>query len=74
MRVYESMFPIIQTFVSVCIKHYSAKHVLISLMENWKKNLNNNEIIGAIFMVLSKAFDCIPHDLLIAKMEADSFS
>ena len=37
----ESMIPIIQTilsnFVSTYRKHYSTNHVLISLLENWKK-------------------------------------
>ena len=44
------------------------------VLENWKKNLGNNKIVGAVFMDLSKAFDCIHHDLFIAKMEAYGFS
>ena len=72
----DSMLPVIQillsNFVSACTKHYSARNVLRSLMENWKKNLDNNKIVGAVFMDLSKAFNYIP-DLLIAKMEAYGF-
>ena len=65
-KVYErfindSMLPIIQTFLSNFVsayrKHYRTSHVLISLLEIWKKNLDNNKIVGAIFMDLSKAFD-----------------
>ena len=65
---------IIQTFLSKFVstyrKHCRASHVLISLTENRKKNLKSNKIVGANFRDLSKASDCIPHDLLIAKMEA----
>ena len=74
----ESMIHIIQTFLSNFVstyrKHYSTNHALISLLENWKKNLENNKIVGAFFMHLSKASHCIPHDLFIAKMEAYGFS
>ena len=37
-------------------------------------NLDNNKTVAAFFMDLSKVFDCIPHDLLTAKMEAYDFS
>ena len=39
-----------------------------------KKNLENNKIVGVVFLDLSKAFDCMPHDLLVTKMEAYGFS
>ena len=55
-------------------KGYNAQHALMRAIENWKACLDNGGKIGAIFMDLSKAFDCIRHDLLIAKLHAYGFS
>ena len=54
--------------------HYSSSHVLIRLIEHWKKALDENVVAGTVLIDLSKAFDCIPHDLLIAKLHAYVFS
>ena len=35
-----------------------------------RKCLDDNKVVGAILMDLSKAFDCLPHDFLLAKLEA----
>ena len=49
---------------------YSMNHVLILLIENWRHALHNNLFSGAVLKDLWKAFDCIPHDFLIAKLHA----
>ena len=54
--------------------NYSSNHVLIKLIENWKKALDEKFLVGAVLMDLSKTFDCIPHNLLIAKLHACGFS
>ena len=61
-------------FISAYRKSYSSNHVLIRLIESWKKSLDQKKFVGAVLMDLSKAFDSIPHDLLIAKMHAYGFS
>ena len=47
---------------------------MIKLIENWKKALDEKFFVEVVLMDLSKAFDCIPHDLLIAKLHAYRFS
>ena len=51
----------------------SCQHLLLRFTEKWRKYLDQNKIVGALLMDLSKAFDCLPHDLLIAKLEAYVF-
>jgi hypothetical protein len=65
------------SFLSISIaayrKKYSSNNVLMRLIENWKLHMDNKHFVVAVLMDLSKAFDCIPHDLLIAKMHAYGF-
>ena len=38
-----------------------------------EKALNEKFLVGTVLMDLSNAFDCIPHDLLTAKLHAYRF-
>ena len=52
------------------IKGISLQQALLTLTENWKKVLDKKGFGEAILMNLSKAFDAIKHDLLIANFYA----
>ena len=51
-------------------KGFSAQHCLVYMIEKWKKSLDNKGTAGALLTDLSKAFDCLNHGLLIAKLDA----
>ncbi|XP_069133195.1 uncharacterized protein [Argopecten irradians] len=49
---------------------FGCQSTLMRIVEDWRKALDNHEYVAAIPMDLSKAFGCLPHDLLIRKLEA----
>ena len=64
-------------FVSAYKKGFGLNRVIIRLINDWndlEKSLDNKNIVGAVLIDLSKAFECIPHDLLIAKTSPYGFS
>ena len=52
---------------------YNAQHCLITLIGKWKKSVDNGGAFGTLFTDLSKAFNCLSHELLIAKLDAYGF-
>ena len=44
------------------------------MLEIWKRSVDNSKMFHALLTDLSKAFDCLDHELLIAKLNAFGFS
>ena len=47
---------------------------LLKFVEDMKNALDQKHAVGALFMDLSKAFDWLPHGLLVAKLHANGLS
>ena len=65
--------PVFSKYQSGFWKGLSAQHCLLTITENWKKCLDSNGACGALLTDFSKAFDSLPHSLLIAKLDAYGF-
>ena len=72
------LVPFIENNLPIFLSTYgltcSSQHVLIHLIEEWRQKLDSGHFVGLVLMNLSKAFDCIPHDIFIAKLSPHGLS
>ena len=53
---------------------YSTQQCLLSMLEKWKRAVDNGKAFGLLLTDLSKAFDYLSNELLLAKLHAYGFS
>ena len=53
---------------------HACQTTLLRLLEDWRNSLDKNQYAAAVLMDLSKAFDCLPHDILLDKLSAYGMS
>ena len=66
--------PIFSTLQCRFRKKFSTQHCLLMLVEKCREVLEKRGYAGVLLTDLSKAFDCINHKLLTAKLHAYGFS
>ena len=54
-------------------KGYSTQQCLLVMIEKWRQNLDKGGHYGVLLIDISKAFDCVSYDLMIAKLHGYGF-
>ena len=65
---------LLSSSLSAYRKGYNCQYVILRLTEYWRQALDEGRFVGTVEMDLSKAFDRMPHGLLIAKLHAYGLS
>ena len=73
--LYDQMYTYFGNFFPQCgfRKRYSAQNCLLAMTKKWRKPEKKNKGCSAVFTDLTKAFHCLLHDILIAKLPAFGF-
>ena len=51
-------------------KGFSTQNCLLAMLGQWKRSIDNDKAFDALLTDLSKAFDCLELELLLAKLNA----
>ena len=73
-QLYEFMNDRMSPLISGFRKGYSAQHALLLMLHNIQRQVDEGKVVAAVLMDLSKAFDCMDHALLLAKLQAYGLS
>ena len=69
-----SIDPLLSKFQCGFWRGYDAQDCLLAMLEHWKSEVDKGKVFWVVLADLSKAFDCLSHELIIAKLNAYTFN
>ena len=64
------MDPLLSKYQCGFQRGFSAQNCLLAMLEEWQSWVDDGKAFGVLLADLSKAFDCLSYELIIAKINA----
>ena len=73
-QMYSAICPHLSPNLSGFLKGHSCCTALLKMTDDWRGSLDDRKCVAAVTIDLSKAFDSVCHNLMLAKLKAYGFS